>query len=41
MTFAILRDEARKHIDKAIALPQPTGECQGMRHARSLLEQRP
>ena len=31
------RDEARKHIEKAIAFLQPMGDCQGMRNARALL----
>jgi hypothetical protein len=31
------RDEARKHIEKAIAFLQPMGDCKGMRDARALL----
>jgi hypothetical protein len=30
-------DEARKHLDKAIAFLQPVGDCGGMREARELL----
>ena len=31
------RDEARKHLEKAIAFLQPMGDCQGMRAATALL----
>jgi class 3 adenylate cyclase len=31
------RDQARTHIEKAIAYLQPMGDCQGMRDARALL----
>jgi len=31
------RDEARKHIEKAIAFLQPMGDCQGMRDAKAVL----
>jgi tetratricopeptide (TPR) repeat protein len=31
------RDEARKHLEKAIAFLQPVGDCEGMRQARELL----
>ena len=31
------RDEARKHLEKAIAFLQPIGDCVGMRDARALL----
>jgi hypothetical protein len=31
------RDEARKHIEKAIAFLQPLGDRVGMRDARALL----
>ena len=31
------RDEARKHIEKAIAFLQPLGDSVGMRDARALL----
>ncbi len=33
------RDEARKHLDKAIAFLQPMGDCKGMRDAAALLAQ--
>lgn len=31
------RDEARKHLEKAIAFLQPMGDCQGMRDAKAVL----
>jgi hypothetical protein len=31
------RDEARKHLEKAIVFLQPIGDCVGVRDARALL----